>query len=66
MKNYIGEKIKLLKDFGIRLNNDQLAHIMSLKTEIAVDNFAHDLLKPSYDCDHVERRGKAGLFHDER
>lgn len=66
MKNYIGEKIKLLKDFGIRLNNDQLAHIMSLKTEIAVDNFAHDLLKPSYDEDHIERRNKSGQFYDGR
>lgn len=48
MKQYIREKISLLKDFGIRLNAEQLQHIRSLKTEIAVDNFAHDLLKPSY------------------
>ena len=50
MKQYIKEKIKILKQFGITLNSEQLEHIRSLKTEIAVDNFAHDLLKPSYDA----------------
>lgn len=44
MSVYIKEKINLLKDFGICLNKKQLAHIRSLTTEIAVDNFAHDLL----------------------
>ena len=46
MKAYIKEKISLLRDFGITLNSEQLKHIKSLKTEIAVDNFAHDLLHP--------------------
>lgn len=44
MAQYIKEKIKLLKDFGIKLNKKQLAHINSLTTEIAVDNYAHDLI----------------------
>lgn len=47
MKQYIKEKIKLLKQFGITLTYEQEEHIRSLKTEIAVDNFAHDLLKPA-------------------
>ena len=41
---YIEEKIKMLKrDFRIRLSDAEAAHIHSLKTEIAVDNFCHTL-----------------------
>ena len=44
MPDYIKNKIKLLKDFKIKLNKSQLAHINSLTTEVAVDNYAHDLI----------------------
>lgn len=44
MAQYIKEKIKLLKDFGIKLNKKQLAHLNSLTSEIQVDNYAHDLI----------------------
>lgn len=41
---YVKEKIKMLKrDFRIRLTDAEVAHIHSLKTEIAVDNFCHAL-----------------------
>lgn len=59
MKEYIKEKISVLKDFGIILTDEQLKHIRSLKTEIAVDNFAHDILCP---CDiYVCGVGKPSL-----
>ena len=49
MPEYIKEKIKLLKDFKIHLNKQQLKHIKSLKTEIQVDNYAHDLIFKGYE-----------------
>ncbi len=43
-QTYIKEKIKMLrKDFHIRLTDEEIAHIHSLETEIAVDNYCHDL-----------------------
>lgn len=61
MKQYIREKIKLLKQFKIFLNDEQLKHIRSLKTEVAVDNFARDLLSPGYEESHGNMRGKRGF-----
>lgn len=58
MKEYIREKIRILKQFNVKLTDEQLRHIRSLKTEIEVDNFAHDLLKPSYDCSGSNNKAK--------
>ena len=44
INTYIKHKIKILKQLCIRLTNEQLEHMLSLKTEIAVDNYAHDLI----------------------
>ena len=44
IKSYIKEKIKILNQLNIRMTNKQLEHIMSLKTEIQVDNYAHSLI----------------------
>lgn len=44
IKTYIKEKIKLLNQLCIRLTNEQLEHLLSLETEIAVDNYAHDII----------------------
>ena len=44
MAQYIKEKIRLLKDFNIRLSKKQLVHLNSLTSEIQVDNYAHDLI----------------------
>lgn len=44
IKSYIKEKIKLLNQLCIRLTNEQLEHILSLQTEVQVDNYAHDLI----------------------
>lgn len=44
IQSYIKHKIKLLRQLCVRLTNEQLEHLLSLKTEIAVDNYAHDLI----------------------
>ena len=44
MSRYVKEKIKLLNELGINLNDSQLSHIVSLPNEIQVDNYAHDLI----------------------
>jgi hypothetical protein len=44
LKQYITDKIKLLKDFKIILNADQTKEIKSLTSEDLVDRFAHDLI----------------------
>ena len=44
MSEYILEKIKVLKQLGIKLNKEQKDHMYSLKSEIAIDNYAHDLI----------------------
>jgi hypothetical protein len=44
MKEYIKEKEKLLNEMGIFLTGEEKTHIRSLTSEIAVDNFAHDLI----------------------
>lgn len=43
MTQYKKEKIALLKDFAIYLNENEKAYMMSLKTEIAVDNYVKQL-----------------------
>lgn len=48
LEEYIEEKISIIRDFGIYLTDEQTAYIKSLKSEIAVDNFARDILKPGY------------------
>lgn len=47
MKEYINEKIEVLKDFCIFLNKKQLKHIRSLKTEADVDKYAKYLIMKS-------------------
>lgn len=43
LKKYIKTKIKFLKQFGIYPNEKEKEHMYSLKTEVAVDNYVHDL-----------------------
>ena len=45
MKKYVKEKISVLRDLCVKLSADDKRHLRSLKTEIAVDNFARDLIK---------------------
>ena len=44
MNEYIKEKIRILGQLGVYLRKEQKEHMSSLKTEIQVDNYAHDLL----------------------
>lgn len=42
---YINDKIRMLEnDFWIRLTKEEKAHFRSLKTECAVDQYAHDII----------------------
>ena len=43
-ESYIKEKIKVFKQLCIPLTKEQIEHMRSLKTEIQVDNYAHDLI----------------------
>ena len=45
LKVYVREKIKILKELDITVTDDQIDYMMSLKNEIQVDNYAHDLIK---------------------
>ena len=45
LKAYIRNKIQLIKDFDVKLSFDEKKHIRSLKSEIQVDNYAHDLIR---------------------
>ena len=38
-RSYINEKIRLLKQFCITLTDEEITHLWSLDSEIAVDNF---------------------------
>lgn len=38
-RSYINEKIRLLKQFYITLTDEEITHLWSLDSEIAVDNF---------------------------
>ena len=44
IESYIKHKIRILKQLGIRLTNAEREHIKSLKTEIAVDNYARSII----------------------
>lgn len=44
MPLYVYQKKKVLKHFGIELTAQQLSHLLSLDTEIAIDNFARSLI----------------------
>ena len=44
LKAYVREKIKVLKELNITLTDGQIKHIQSLKSELQVDNYAHDLI----------------------
>jgi len=43
LQQYKEEKLKLFKQFYIKLNSQELTHFRSLTTEIAVDNFCRKL-----------------------
>ena len=45
LAQYKAEKIAVLEDFRIFLNDDELANLNSLATEIAIDNFARELIR---------------------
>lgn len=38
-RSYINEKLKLLRQFYIVLTEEEIAHLWSLDSEIAIDNF---------------------------
>ena len=45
IKAYIKEKIRMLKeDFYLRLTDEEIAHMKSLKREIDVDHYAWDII----------------------
>ena len=45
LDRYIIEKLVMIeRDFYIRLTEDERDHMLSLKTEMDVDHYAHDLL----------------------
>ena len=44
IEHYIKYKIKVLKQLGIRLTKAEKDHMKSLKTEIAVDNYARSII----------------------
>lgn len=43
MKLYVKEKIKVLKQLGVKVTDDHKDHLYSLPTELEVDNYAHKL-----------------------
>ena len=45
MLHYVDKKISVFKQLGITLTKEQIEHMRSLKTEIQVDNYAHDIIK---------------------
>lgn len=44
MESYVLLKIKILHQLGVYPNKDEERHMNNLKTEIAVDNYAHSLI----------------------
>lgn len=45
LKDYIAAKLKMLhRDFKLDLDLEEILHMQSLKSEIAVDNYARDLI----------------------
>ena len=44
IKDYIENKIMILRELGIYLTKEQKEHMLSLKSEISVDNYARSLI----------------------
>ena len=44
LKAHIRNKIKVLKELNITLTDEQIEHMKSLKNEIQIDNYAHDII----------------------
>ena len=44
LKVYVRNKIKVLKELDITLSDYQIEHMKSLKNEIQIDNYAHDII----------------------
>ena len=49
LDQYKKEKVRVLKDLGIKLTGGQKSRLYACKSEIQVDNFAHSLIVG--DCD---------------
>lgn len=48
LPEHIKRKIKILtRDFKIKLTDEQISHMCSLKTFIQVDNYAHQIINNS-------------------
>jgi hypothetical protein len=46
LTEYVAEKLRLLKnDFKVKFTDEERAKLCSAKSEISVDNVAHDILK---------------------
>ena len=41
---YIKNKLKVLKELYVSLNNEEIEHLRSLKTESDIDHYAHRLI----------------------
>lgn len=44
LRKYIQEKLKILKQLGIEMTEDRLAHIWACQSEWAVDRYARELI----------------------
>ena len=45
IKTYIKQKIRMLqRDFRLHLTEEEINHLQSLKREIDVDHYAHDII----------------------
>ena len=44
LEEYIKEKIRVFDQLHIQLTPQQIEHMRSLNSEIAIDNYAHDLI----------------------
>ena len=42
---YIQSKVKLLKEFGIKLTEEETNHMIDLATQVQVDNYAITLMR---------------------
>ena len=45
LADYIREKAKVFRQLCIPLTQEQIDHMATLNSEIAIDNYAHDLIK---------------------
>jgi 5-enolpyruvylshikimate-3-phosphate synthase len=48
IKQYRKMKLRMLKDFGIRLSDEQMNRMNKLETEIKIDNFCISLIRNQY------------------